>query len=303
MRFDLKNGCPASLPGTSYFDLPCMDFRGSGALYRIFVHVPDGEPPADGWPVLYMTDGNAVIATAADALRAQASYPKGTNVCQGMIVAIGYPTDDAYDPLRRSWDLSPPPGAEYPPFFENTPVVRTGGADQFLDFLLQTIRPWLEQHYPIDRASQTLFGHSFGGLFALYALSQHPDAFRNWVAASPAIYWEDGIVRTCLDRMDEAAWGKLTGRVLLSAGAYESDVPAPFEIGREDEEQRLSHRRKIRTVGLAEELAAEIVERTGRSGAASFELFAGENHMSVLPVAVNRAVQTAFDWAAGQRMK
>ena len=208
MTFDLTNGCPALQPGTCYFDLPCQDFRGSGDLYRIFVHVPDGEPPAAGWPVLYMTDGNAVIATAADALRAQASYPKGTNVCKGMIVAIGYPTDNAYDPLRRSWDLSPPPGAEYPPFFENTPVVRTGGADQFLGFLLQTLRPWLERHYPIDRSAQTLFGHSFGGLFALYALSQHPDAFRNWVAASPAIYWEDGIVRTCLDRMDAAAWGR-----------------------------------------------------------------------------------------------
>lgn len=303
MTLDLTNGCPASQPGTCYFDIPCSDFRGSGDLYRIFVHVPDGEPPADGWPVLYMTDGNAVIATAADALRAQAGYPKGTNVCKGMIVAIGYPTDDAYDPLRRSWDLGPPPGAEYPPFFENTPVVRTGGAEEFLGFLLRTVLPWLEQHYPIDRSAQTLFGHSFGGLFTLYALSRYPDAFRNWVAVSPAIYWEDAIVRSYLGRMTEADWGKLTGRVLFSAGEYESDVPAPFEVGRKDEEQRLSHRRKIRTVGLAEELAAEIVARTGRKDAAAFELFNGENHMSVLPVAVNRAVQTAFDWAAGQRAK
>lgn len=71
--------------------------------------------PKAGWPALFMTDGNAVIATAIDAMRAQAPYPSGTNLDQGALVAIGYPTEDAYDPFRRSWDLGPPPGATYPP--------------------------------------------------------------------------------------------------------------------------------------------------------------------------------------------
>ena len=40
--------------------------------------------------------------------------------------------------------------------------------------------------------------------------------------------------------------------------------------------------------------AAEINALAGREDAASYETFAGENHMSVLPVAVGRAVQAAF---------
>ena len=43
-----------------------------GEPWRVFIHVPSGPAPEAGWPVLYMTDGNAVIGTAVDAMRAQA---------------------------------------------------------------------------------------------------------------------------------------------------------------------------------------------------------------------------------------
>ncbi|UUX49286.1 alpha/beta hydrolase-fold protein [Nisaea acidiphila] len=294
MRYSFNDVCPAPLPGTRYFDFRPDDAPNPDSSYRVFVHVPEGEAPEDGWPALYMTDGNAVIGTAVDALRAQASYPRGTGIGPGVIVAIGYPTDAAYDPFRRSWDLSPPPGAEYPPFHDGGPVVRTGGAEFFLSFLLDTLRPWLHARLPVNGGAESLFGHSFGGLFTLYALATRPAAFRNWIAASPAIYWEDEVIRTYLDRMPPTGWENLSGRVLLSAGEFEGGAPAPFERGRSDETERLAHRRKIRTIHLAEELSRDILRLTGRAEAASFEQHPGENHMSVLPVAVNRAVQNAF---------
>lgn len=116
---DTGAGQSAALPHTKWFDLPGPD----DALWRLFLHVPTGEAPAGGWPLLAITDGNAMIATAVDALRVQSGYPKGTHVGPGVIAAIGYPVDEAYDPLRRSFDLSPPPGRTYPPFFADTPPV------------------------------------------------------------------------------------------------------------------------------------------------------------------------------------
>ena len=285
--------CPASLPGTSVFDIAPTD--DAGALpYRVFVYAPPGEAPEAGWPVLYMVDGNAVFATAMDAVRAQASYPRGTNVTHGMIVAIGYPTDEAYDPLRRSWDLSPPPGQAYPPFHEGGPEVRTGGGEDFLCFIQDALKPMLEARFPIDRTRQTLFGHSFGGLFALYALFRRPAVFRTWVAASPAIYWEDSVLARSRDALSADDWRGFAGRVLLSAGEYESAELAPFQRGREDAEARREHLTRIRTLGMARDWADQINALAGRPDAASFESYAGENHMSVLPVAVNRAVQAAF---------
>lgn len=284
-------GAPARVPDTTVFDLRPA---GGGDRYRVFVHVPPDPPPARGWPVLYMVDGNAVIATAVDAVRAQASYPAGTNVGPGIVVAVGYPVDAPYDPLRRSWDLSPPPGAAYPPFEEGGPPVRTGGGAAFLGFIEGTLKPWVESRLSIDRRRQALFGHSFGGLFVLYALFARPAAFRTWVSASPAIYWEDAVIARYRDALAPRDWAGLDGTVLLSAGEYEGDALAPFQVGRADAAKRLAHKKETRTVERAQRLAEDIAARTGRRDAARFELFAGETHMSVLPVAVNRAVQAAF---------
>lgn len=280
---------PAAAPiaGTTRHDIAPAS---GGEPYRVFVHAPAGPAPAQGWPVLYMTDGNAVIATAVDALSVQASYPTGTNVAPGVIVAIGYPVDGPYDPLRRSWDLGPPPGQAYPPFHAGGPPVHTGGAEAFLTFIEAELKPWVEARLPIDRERQALFGHSFGGLFALYALFTRPRAFRRWIAASPAIYWEDTLIGRY--RRAFAPPEGLDAQVLLSAGEYEGDRLAPFQEAAPDAAERLKQKALIRTEALAREMAADLAAIPGiRAG---FELHPGETHMSVLPVAVNRAVQTAF---------
>uniref|UniRef100_UPI0019544E21 hypothetical protein n=1 Tax=Stenotrophomonas maltophilia TaxID=40324 RepID=UPI0019544E21 len=77
----------------------------------------------------------AVIGTAVDALRVQSDYPLGTGITKAAIVGIGNPTDEAYDSVRRSWDMGPPPGKTYPPHTPDGPDVRTGGADHFLRFI------------------------------------------------------------------------------------------------------------------------------------------------------------------------
>ena len=282
---------PAVIAGTTVHDIAPAS---GGEPYRIFLHVPSSPAPAAGWPVLYMTDGNAVIATAVDAMRVQASYPLGTNVGAGVIVAIGYPTGDPYDPLRRSWDLSPPPGQAYPAFHDGGLDVRTGGAAEFLTFIGDELKPWIESRLKIDRARQALFGHSFGGLLTLYAFLHRPAAFATWICASPAIYWEDrrhrsfaGCLRQCLG-VELPCRDHPVGRRVRDGEAG----PVPDR-----------RRRRSRATG-AQDRHADGLART-RDGCAArqlarplagggFELHAGENHMSILPVAVNRAVQAAF---------
>jgi predicted alpha/beta superfamily hydrolase len=280
---------PALIADTTVHDLAPAH---GGEPYRIFLHVPAKPEPQAGWPVLYMTDGNAVIGTAVDAMRAQSGYPLGTNVGDGVIVAIGYPLAGAYDPLRRSWDLGPPPGMTYPPFHDGSPEVRTGGAEKFLTFIEDELKPWVASRTRIDTGRQALYGHSFGGLFALYALFTRPLAFQTWVAASPAIYWEDRAIDSFLQAFEAAVPDGLRAEMILSAGEYETEKLAPFQIGAADEVQRLEHKKLTRTDEFARLMAERLGAIPGLS--ASFELHAGENHMSILPVTVNRAVQAAF---------
>lgn len=272
--------------GLRWFDL--QDTR-TGAVRRVFLWLPPGKMPDAGWPALFMTDGNAVIATAIDAMRAQAPYPSGTNLGQGALVAIGYPTDDAYDPFRRSWDLGPPPGATYPPFWPGTPEVRTGGGAELARFILEDVRACLGTLTRLDPGQQGLFGHSFGGLFALWLMFNRPDAFAHWVAASPSITWEDSFLLAHRDAFDP---GGREIRVHLSAGEWEGDELAPFQRGAEDADTRLAAKASERTLDAAREMAGDLNRLPGVT--AVYETYAGETHMSLLPVAVNRALHWVF---------
>ncbi|WP_439652251.1 alpha/beta hydrolase [Neorhizobium galegae] len=278
-----------TLPGTVCFDLAP---KAGGEPYRIFLYIPTGEPPAEGWPLLVLTDGNATFPFAVASLVTQAPYPTGTNVGWGVIAAIGYPSDEPYNALRRAWDLGPPPIKSYPPYFEGGPAVRIGGTGELIDVIETQLLPRLSEMVRLDATRRSLFGHSFGGLFTLYALFERPALFANWIAASPTIYWEGSeILNNEVRRQSVAGHAAF---LHLSAGEYEGDKLAPFQYRNEDAASRLEKRKTERTIALAQEMA-ERLNRPEDGIRTQFELFAGQTHMSVLGPAVNRAVGIAFE--------
>lgn len=275
-----------------------LDLRPArgGEPYRIFIAPPSGDMPASGWPILYLLDGNACFPLAVAAHRIQAPYPGGSNIAQGIIVGIGYPTEDLFHPLRRSWDLSPPPGRNYPPFETGSAVVRTGGAEEFLEFIETELNPHIAKMFPVDADRQSLFGHSFGGLFALYTLFSRPKTFSRYVAASPSIFWEGCRV---LDLENQFLASFPSGEVVklhLSAGEYEGEELAPFQIDAEDASARLKQKKEARTFGHVQELAARLSIAAPTGMHVEHEIFKGENHMSALPLAIARAIRLCFEW-------
>jgi len=65
------------------------------------------------------------------------------------------------------------------------------GAEAFLRFINEEVKPFINSHYNIDTNDETLFGHSLGGLFSLYTLFTQPDSFDRYLIASPSIMWAD----------------------------------------------------------------------------------------------------------------
>jgi predicted alpha/beta superfamily hydrolase len=137
----------------------------AGEVFRIFVSYPAVEAPPDGFPVLYVLDGNTVFATFAEARRMQEYYPVG----KAIIVGVGYPTDQLYDP-RRLNDFTPPLLQPPPAHLRRLAHHKSGGRDAFLDFLTGKLRTEIGRRYRIDPQRQSLFGHSLGGLLGMYAL-------------------------------------------------------------------------------------------------------------------------------------
>lgn len=268
---------PIAVARTQQFDLVAS---GSGRTYRIFVAVPDRPAPADGYGVLYVLDGNAMFLTATEAVRALGRRPDVPRDPATVVVGIGYP-DGVDVGVERTFDLTPPGAGD--------PRVKaaTGGADAFLDFIEQDLKPRIAATVPVDPRRQGLFGHSFGGLFVLYSLATKPDAFAYRTAASPSVWFAPSILER-LQAMVAARTGDSTPlKVLLTAGEYEQRL-SPVARYQDSAARVAQSLRERGQVDNARKAAAILAQATGIR--ARFDEIAGEDHGTVIPAAISRAV-------------
>lgn len=290
----LPETSPALIQGAVWFD---MASKISGRTYRIFVFQPPTPPPPEGYPVVTVTDASLTFATAA--IMSAAFGLNGGR--PALIVGVGYPVADGdyLSPMfLRTRDMTPPTPLEAirrqpglpPPQAENF-----GGSEAFFRFLTEELRPAIAGAYPVDPADQTLYGHSLGGLLALEILFRHPDAYRTFAASSPSIWWNSCAVlelEEAFARRIEA--GEATPRVLVTIGATEQEPPAipPPNMTAEEILVLLT---EARMVDNARELGGRLRALKGADGyAARFQEFEAEDHMSVVPASVSRALVFAL---------
>ncbi|MGX1787917.1 alpha/beta hydrolase [Bosea sp. NPDC055332] len=237
-----------------------------GSDYRLLLAIPPEPAPAGGFPVVILVDGDALFPTALSTARLQAARPEVTGVGPAIILGIGYPSAAPFDAERRRQDLLP----------------ANGGADRFLDFISGKILPQIERRAPIDPARLSLVGHSFGGLFALYALFTRPGLFRSHVAGSPSIWWEERSILATRDRLLHGPAVAPPPRLLIAVGGEEQNG----DEGRD--RQRAERLRMARMVDNAAEMA-EVLAASGRVDCRHL-VFTGENHISVVPAMLSRAI-------------
>ena len=259
-----------------------------GHPYRLLLWRPSGPPPAAGWPVTYLLDGNAVFGTAVE-IAAAASMGFGpTRARPGAVVAIGYPVDTPFDLARRTLDLTPPGGGEPSPRAGGAPWPPSGGADALLDFVEGVVKPLVAQDLVVDASRQSLIGHSFGGLLTLHCLFTRPRAFACYVAASPSIWW-NGRAILATERAFVARGGADgPRRLLLTVGSEEQPSAAGPAT-----DPHVRRQREARMVDNAREMAARL--RGTPNLSVGFHVFAGEGHGSVIPASVARGLRFAAD--------
>lgn len=257
-------GAPFILPGCREYDYTAR----SGAAFRLLVSMPDGPPPASGFPVMVLVDGRALFATAVSAAHMQAGRPDVTGVGPCVIVGVAYPGVALFDVERRADDLLPV----------------NGGAGRFLAMIIDEILPWVGRLAPIDGSRRALAGHSYGGLFVLHALMTRPDAFASYVAGSPSIWRAPEEIGAAEARFPERL-GNARPRLLMTVGGDEQTPRAS------DTPQRAERRAMARMHDNAAALAGRLARLPQL--ASTFAVFSGENHVSVIPAMLSRAVAFA----------
>ncbi|WP_306227765.1 alpha/beta hydrolase [Bosea beijingensis] len=256
---------PVTLPQAWQRDFEARD----GSRYRLLISVPDCPAPARGFPCLVLVDGHALFPVAATAARLQAQRPEATGVGPAVVIGIGYPNERPFDAERRQRDLLPVPG----------------GADRFLDMIVDEVLPAVAEIAPLDPARRALAGHSYGGLFVLHTLFTRPGLFESLVAGSPSIWWQDRAILTSEEAFRRGGSGP-AGRLLITVGSHEQ---APTLAVTPQRAERLAQARM-------RDNAAEMAERLAASGhvACDFTEFPGENHVSVIPSMLSRSVAFAL---------
>ncbi len=276
-----------TVPDAEWFDLASGGGGGGrggggGAPYRIFRTRPRGPAPAAGFPLVIMLDANAAFATFAEVLRRGAGRPQATGIDEAVLVGIGYP-DGEDERARRTVDYTAGPGAEMRA--GGVPARPTGGRDAFLAFIEGVLKPRLAADLPLDPRRQTLFGHSLGGWFTLDVALRDSTAFSSYVAVSPSIWWDEPRL---LDGLSMARGRAL--RLALLVGEWE-EAMAPWQQGGPLSAEMATRRAARGMVTRARTFAARAARELGPPAEIAFTLLAGEDHASVLPTAMARALR------------
>ena len=283
---------PATLFHATQFDLPS---KIVGRSFRVYVYTPLGPPPAKGYPVVIQLDGNLqfpIAATAALLTESSGSRP-------AIVVGVGYPTVDPVLGTRlRNRDLSPATDLATVTRYPGQPEPKAedyGGADDFYRFLIEELRPALAARYAIDPRDQTIYGHSFAGLFALDVLFRHTDAFQTYLIASPAIFWNrHSVLAGEAAFADNVRAQEAAPRVFFTVGGDEQKVPDPIPMGltRQAAEAILA---ESRTIDYTRELAARLSAISGApSYAVKLRVFEGENHLTVMFPSIVESLEFAL---------
>ncbi|WP_237391732.1 alpha/beta hydrolase [Paenibacillus dendrobii] len=206
------------IPGTLAWS---MRSTLTGRDYRIFIAEPMGPPPEAGYPILYVLDANATFGSLAEAMRLQSRKPHG--IPPAVIVGIGYDSNDPIVTQERFYDYTVhAEDSELPARPDGSDWPRTGGAEAFLDFIEDELKPAVEEVFPVDRSKQSLFGHSLGGFLTLYTLFTRPGVYRRYFAASPSIWWKKHmLLQLWENRQEELGLEKTDVELHLSVGSQE----------------------------------------------------------------------------------
>lgn len=135
---------------------------------EIYIYLPQGYKESGiDYPVIYLLDGRSLHNVCASFVQL---YANRDRIPQMIVVGIASTQRlrdfSSIKRLTRDGDL------------------KGGGAKNFIAFISKELFPLIEEKYP-TKDYRVLIGHSYGGLFVIYALASRPKLFRAYLACSP----------------------------------------------------------------------------------------------------------------------
>lgn len=219
----------------------------AGQEYDLHISLPSGyETSTKKFPVVYLMDSQWDFPLVNSIYGEQ--YFDGF-VPELILVGVTWGGTNPNPDFLRARDYTPTnePGTQ-----------QSGGADQFLEFIKSELFPYIDSNFKTDQENRTLMGCSLGGLFTMYTLLTHPNMFSGYVAATPAIAWDNSVLNQFQKAFTLKKLAKPT-RLFLTVGDVES--------GRENFEKFSAFFQDHKHSNL--DVTSKVLENTGHSGTKS----------------------------------
>lgn len=202
------------------------------------------------------------------------------------MVAIGYPLKGRVFSPRRNYDLTPP---------SPTAPEGFGGADQLLDFIQYTLKPFISSvvlpNTIIEK--EALYGHSFGGLFTLYTLFTRTWLFDCYIASSPSIYWNNFHILAVEDKFRRKGQDRQPSLMMFYA-SYEQYPPKWTD----EDPEAYNKRRKGAEERAMTDSATAMYRRLKNSelfACVTIKEYPMEDHGTVIACSLSRGLTTFFE--------
>ncbi|MBD7941613.1 alpha/beta hydrolase [Brevundimonas guildfordensis] len=181
---------------------------GDAPGLTLWLSAPEGEPPAEGWPLLIVLEGEAYFTAAAECARRLARRPQKTRVGPMMVMGVALAPS-----AERVGAFAFTPG---PDTGDGAPAPRGPG---LLRRLVDDVLP-LAVRQGAAPARVALMGHSMSGQFVLEARARSAP-FARFAAVSPSIWWNPAVI--------EAQPSQAHSELFLAVGAEEEapGLPGP----------------------------------------------------------------------------
>lgn len=238
------------------------------ATYQIDVYIPDTKGPEEGFPIIYVLDGQSYFSFIRDIIRLQQQNQVKTHIQPAIVVGIGHQSEKKRE--QRFIDFTAPAEKLIEPEHGKGKLPEGfGGAELFSQFLEKELKPYLEERYLYNREQQILFGHSLGGYFALWCLFTNTAAYSAYLAISPSVWWNGEELFHMAKSFFIKGASRRSNRVFLAVGEKEGHMVE----------------------------GAKRMECLLRENELPVEIYIGpdENHASIVPTVASRGLRYCFE--------
>lgn len=223
-----------------------------GETITITVGLPfNYQPDTTNYPMVFHTDGDVMFAMGTEILRLMSFEP---GVSPVITVSVSYGDFGSWINARQR---------DYHP---SSAAVESEGAARFLNVLKNEVTPFLRDRYALAESGHVLYGHSSGGLFAMFTAFQEPALFDRVLISSPSLEEELTWTENLVERYDGETLPKLF-----------------FSVGGEEQKTRPLLDEAVATL-RSKSLDQEI----------AYEVFSGASHMAVIAPAYAAGMRHLF---------